>query len=519
MAEPHDRYVGQGRAHLRRNDVVMHVRDREELVSQAPDVVRNSDPAPADVVGEGAHERAVDGDLVIAPRERGRERTDIRLGAGAAEEVLCRDQDPHRRPVCHRCIVCTSGVAEPPAAQGVCGAFAEPSSGLQLRRFDRLRRSAYGPRRRPLPEGASMTTVAAAPDTPVRSGRPPRILVLWAIALAGVGLAAATIALGVRNDGEAIQIALLVWISLPYVLVGLVAWWRRPASRLGVLMVAGGLASGLSGLQFSQSELVFTVGSIFDILPAAVFLHVYLAFPDGRLRSSFERVLVLSTYVAALGLQLLKMALGSFPNLLQVTTRPDAALAVERVQLYWVAAACLAGLGLLAARRRAGRPRRRSVALLIDSFALGLVMIAFVFVVAALPDVGLPFVRLRQAMLFVIGLSPIVFLIGLLDARLARSAIGDLVVELRGDLAPAALEDAIARALRDPSLTLAYLLPDYERYADLEGRPVEVPTHDGRATTLIDSGSEHVAVLLHDPALEDEPELLDAVGAAAAIAL
>ena len=32
-----------------------------------------------------------------------------------------------------------------------------------------------------------MTTVAAAPDTPVRSGRPPRILVLWGSALAGVG--------------------------------------------------------------------------------------------------------------------------------------------------------------------------------------------------------------------------------------------------------------------------------------------------------------------------------------------
>src|SRR5262245_2573365 len=86
-----------------------------------------------------------------------------------------------------------------------------------------------------------MTTVAAAPETPVRSVRPPRIFVLWEIALAGVGLAAATIVLGVHNDGEAIQIALLVWISLPYVLVGLVAWWRRPASRLGVLMVAGRL--------------------------------------------------------------------------------------------------------------------------------------------------------------------------------------------------------------------------------------------------------------------------------------
>ncbi len=41
----------------------------------------------------------------------------------------------------------------------------------------------------------------------------------------------------------------------------------------------------------------------------------------------------------------------------------------------------------------------------------------------------------------------------------------------------------------------------------------------GRATTLIDRDGAHMAALLHDPELEDEPELLAAVGAAAAIAL
>jgi signal transduction histidine kinase len=119
----------------------------------------------------------------------------------------------------------------------------------------------------------------------------------------------------------------------------------------------------------------------------------------------------------------------------------------------------------------------------------------------------------------VIGLSPIAFLTGLLGARLARSAVGDLVLELHSEPAPADLRDALARALRDPTLELAYWLPDYGVYANLDGRPVELPDLEGRATTLIDRGGVHVAALIHDPALEDEPELLDRVQAAAGIAL
>ena len=41
----------------------------------------------------------------------------------------------------------------------------------------------------------------------------------------------------------------------------------------------------------------------------------------------------------------------------------------------------------------------------------------------------------------------------------------------------------------------------------------------GRATTLIDRDGVHLAALVHNPSLGDEPELLDAVSAAAGIAL
>ena len=66
---------------------------------------------------------------------------------------------------------------------------------------------------------------------------------------------------------------------------------------------------------------------------------------------------------------------------------------------------------------------------------------------------------------------PVAFLVGLLRTRLARGAVADLVVELGGPVEPGALRAALARALRDPSLTVAYWLADRERYVDADGRP------------------------------------------------
>jgi signal transduction histidine kinase len=357
---------------------------------------------------------------------------------------------------------------------------------------------------------------------PVVTRKPPSLRLLRVIAVAGLVTAACSLALALTNDGvTGVQVVLLEWISIPYIVAGLIAWWRRPDTRLGVLMIAGGFATAISALAFAGVSFPHTIGVIFDVLPAVIFLHVYLAFPSGRLRSPFERGLVAAGYVSAVGLQLVKMSLGGVGphNLLELSTRTRAAARVEQVQLLSISAICLIAIGVLAARRRhAGRPLRRPVALLIDSFALGLVMIAVLFISGAVQ--GPAFLTIQRATLLVIGISPIAFLIGLLDARLARSAVGDLFVELRADPSPTGLQDALARALRDPSLTLAYWLPEFESWSDLDGRPVELPEPGSdRATTLIDRDGAHVAALLHDPELKDEPELLAAVGAAAAMAL
>jgi signal transduction histidine kinase len=285
-------------------------------------------------------------------------------------------------------------------------------------------------------------------------------------------------------------------------------------------MVVSGIAISLAGLSFADSQHLYTVGATFDIVPAAIFLYVYLAFPDGRLRSRFERMLVVAAFVAAVGLQVVKLGLGTEgrDNLIRLTANPEIADRVEQAQLLSIGVMCLVGIGVLAARRRStGRPLRRPVAFLVDSFAIGLLMICVMFVAAVLHEPA--FEPIQRATFVVIGISPLVFMLALLSARLARSAVGVLVIHLRGDLAPRELRDAIARALRDPNLTLAYWLPHYESYADLDGRPHEVPSPDGRSTTLIERDGAPVAALIHDPALDDEQELLDAVGAAAGIAL
>jgi signal transduction histidine kinase len=368
-----------------------------------------------------------------------------------------------------------------------------------------------------------MAAAALAHHAGLRISRAPPKAYVTAIAAAGLIAPVYSITLALRvSHVSQIQLGLLEWISVSYILVGLIAWFRRPESRLGMLMIAGGFAIGLSTLQFEHQDQLYTAGAVFDILPAAIFLHVFLAFPDGRLRSRFERMLVAGAYVSALGLQLVKMALGAMgpDNLLVLSMQPGAAGVVQKVQLLSISAFCLAGIGVLAGRQRqAGRPRRRSIALLIDSFAVGLLLVAVLFAIADFGAFGAAFRPIQRTMLVVIGLSPVVFLIGLLDVRLARSAVGDLMLELRPDLAAADLRNALARALRDPSLTLAYWLPDFRSYVDLDGRPIEVPDRSGRATTLIDRDGAHVAALLHDPALDDERDLLDAVTAAAGIAL
>jgi len=369
-----------------------------------------------------------------------------------------------------------------------------------------------------------MATPAAVQGAEIGFSRRPAPCLLLAIALGGCAAATYTVLSALESDylsEPGLRAAFAVWVMLPYIFGGLIAWWRRPENRFGPLMIAAGLGTFLAMLGWSNVDVLRTVGQTLNFLPPVLFLHVFLAFPDGRLERPFERAIVGAAYVTGTGLGFARMLLGGFgpDGVFALAAEPGAAAVLERVQLVTSSACALAGIGVLVARRLgAGRPLRRSVALLTDSFAVGFLMIAVLALRAA---VGAPgYVTIQRLTFFVVGLAPFAFVTGLLHARLARSSVGDLVVELRADPAPADLRDALARALRDPSLTLAYWLPEYRSYAGPDGRTVELPDSDGRrAVRLIERDGVPVAALVHDPALRDERELLDAVTAAAGIAI
>jgi len=366
-----------------------------------------------------------------------------------------------------------------------------------------------------------MDTMARPAELP-STATPPGGAVLVVVTGAGVLAAAGHFTLAFADstiEQPGLLAALASWITLPYIMAGLVAWRRRPESRLGPLMVTAGFLSFASFLGWSSNDIVFTLGMVCDFLPPVVFLHVFLAFPTGRLRSRTERLVVASAYIAA-GLSLVRLGLGAEAprNVLAVADQPAAAEWLLVFQLLTLSATSLAGIAvLLARRRRVGRPLRPMMGYLVDSFALGLLMIALLLVAGLLDwSIAQP---IRLATFAVMGVAPIVFLAGLLHARLARGSLATLIVELGVNPPPDQLRDAVARALRDPSVAVAYWLPEFDSYADADGHEIALDVRPGRGRTPIERDARPVAVLMHDAALEDEPELLSSVATAVGMAI
>jgi signal transduction histidine kinase len=192
---------------------------------------------------------------------------------------------------------------------------------------------------------------------------------------------------------------------------------------------------------------------------------------------------------------------------------------VQNVELLLLSALVLTGVVLLWRRWRLlpRWQRRRPAQIVINCFSLTLVMLAGLLIAGAFQLPGFEIIRL--ATFAVAGLAPLAFLAGLLDARLAKAGVGELLVQLQASPAPD-LRELLAGALRDPTLSLIYWLPKYGSWVDQDGNPAALPEPvGGRAVTLVKQNGEQVAALVYDATLGEEPELVEAVSAAAAIAL
>jgi signal transduction histidine kinase len=162
--------------------------------------------------------------------------------------------------------------------------------------------------------------------------------------------------------------------------------------------------------------------------------------------------------------------------------------------------------------RRSGVPGRRALTPVLAS------SLPIAALVVATTIVGENFLPPLAAL--ALTALPLGFLAGLVRSRMERAALGSLVLELEGDGPMGRIRDALARTLHDRTLEVAYWMPSEQGYIDSEGRPFPLPdARPDRSVTLLNRAGRPVAALIHDAAVNDNPELVDAAAAAARLAI
>jgi signal transduction histidine kinase len=348
------------------------------------------------------------------------------------------------------------------------------------------------------------------------------------IVLAALGLVASAVPLAVAIHSVGGHHRDLIAVFGPIIggasiATGLRAWQRRPENRFGALLVAMGFAYCLSGLIVTTDPWPFVFGLSLIAVPYAIVFHILLAFPSGRLRSWPDRALAGAMYlVATLGWWACLVientgAFGLPENPLLISDQPDAFSVMSRVRL-GIVAVLIGVLGVVITRRwrTVTRPQRRALTLVYASGGLVLGLYAIWSVFGALDVLLGSQETLERARVIALASVPFAFLAGLLRARVVgANAVNELVARLGaggGDL-----REALADALRDPSLEVAFWLPERGEWVDAGGSSVVLP--EASRGTPVERDGHPIAMLLHDPSLADEPELVHAVGGAAALAL
>jgi signal transduction histidine kinase len=175
----------------------------------------------------------------------------------------------------------------------------------------------------------------------------------------------------------------------------------------------------------------------------------------------------------------------------------------------WAAWCCSRGAG--EARRRRSGPRSRRV---LWTGGSAVAVYAVAIVVDAVGSTQDALERLGQLLFATV---PFGFLAGLLRGRLAEAdAVSSLVARLGQAPKPDVLRAALADALGDPSLALAYWLPEQGRFVDAAGHRLELPD---AGWTEVELQGRRIGALVHHPALAEQPQLVRTAGAAAALAL
>jgi signal transduction histidine kinase len=354
------------------------------------------------------------------------------------------------------------------------------------------------------------------------------LLIALLALVAGVG--AALLVLGSERERTpvAVSAAVALLVGWAYIGSGLIAWRQRPDNRLGTVMVFVGFAWFATFLADAGSSLVFTLGKALESVYLLGFVYLVLSFPTGRLRSQLDRALVVAAVVLVTLVELAWLLFADSRS--QICSGcPDNAFEITRNDN--VANALLQG--------------QRAVGVVLSVFTVALIVRRWLLASAPERRAGAPVLWAGSAMFAALAFSvandifdhplgegpawtreivfasiPVAVLAVLLQRRLARGAVAGLVVELGEAVASLDLREALARALGDPSLDLAYWVPARGRYVDAGGQPVELPEPESeRKATVVEREGEPIAALIHDPALAENQELVRSVCAAAALTL
>jgi len=319
--------------------------------------------------------------------------------------------------------------------------------------------------------------------------------------------------------------------------VGILLWRQRPESRLGPLFIALSWIYGLTALMAFQDSTAYSVGRLATAVVNVFVVYVFLAFPGGRLRDWESRAVAT---VAALGTLVLwaPVALGStfFPvgGILARCAHacpPNAFksfdLASGAAQGLSRAASIVTGVALVVAAAVMLTRLAHASALRRRTYALPALCLAWGGAAAALSAVLRQMGGNTPAALTIgwiaapaFAAAPYALLLGQGRSRLrAESAMRDTTARIAHHEPQADVRAALSEALDDPNLEIAYWAPEIGGYVDGDGHRFELRDVAPSSVTEIAGDGRPVAAIVHDPALDDTPGLVEAAADAALLAL
>lgn len=304
---------------------------------------------------------------------------------------------------------------------------------------------------------------------------------------------------------------------------GLVMWIRRPTPQIGQLAVLCGAVYYFQYLRAADG-VVFVIGFCLAYLWVAVAAHLVLAWPIGTLEGRVDRVFVACAYLTSVATQVIRYLVDQ-PRSPWAAHLPQENSVWAVVGSAMAAAMAVLAIGLIIHRWMGSTPVRRRPD--------GPVWIALAVVVAAkltsaVASMATAPVAVQAALSAlvsssVIVLIPVLYLIRWVHRKFAHQRVVALLLDLERNLEsladPAALQQALSRALGDPTLTLAYPLGS-GGYIDIHGKHVNLGTDvPGRSVTRVQRRGRLVAVIEHDIALQEQRQMTEAAVAAAGLAM